>query len=86
MYIWTKGIPWKISFFLWRVLVRRIATDDNLKWMNINVVSRYWCFNVKNEESMSHLFQAVCYFCRDKHGKYAPTKINYCLVKAKSLS
>ncbi|XP_060200400.1 uncharacterized protein LOC132628653 [Lycium barbarum] len=39
-YIWLKGLPIKISLFLWRVWKRCIATDDNLKRMHINIVSR----------------------------------------------
>lgn len=38
--IWAKGILIKISFFLWRVWKKRIVTDDNLKKMNIHIVSR----------------------------------------------
>lgn len=33
--IWAKEAPLKISFFLWRVWNRRIATDDNLKKIKI---------------------------------------------------
>ncbi|XP_059306377.1 uncharacterized protein LOC132057790 [Lycium ferocissimum] len=40
-YIWLKGLLIKISFFLWRVWKRCIATDDNLKRMHINIVSRF---------------------------------------------
>jgi len=42
-YIWTKGLPIKINFFLWRAWKGRIPTDDNLKRMKISVVSRCWC-------------------------------------------
>nr|ANJ02814.1 reverse transcriptase with zinc-finger domain [Solanum demissum] len=37
-YIWTKGLPIKINFFLWRAWKGRIPTDDNLKRMKISVV------------------------------------------------
>lgn len=54
--IWHKGLPFKLNFFIWRVWKRRIATDDNLKKMKINIVSRCWCCGWKEEETMSHLF------------------------------
>lgn len=53
--VWIKGLPLKISFFLWRVWKRRIATDDNLKRMKIQVVSRCYCCEDKEMETMSHL-------------------------------
>lgn len=41
--IW-KGLPFKMNFFLWRVWKKRIAIDDNLKQMKMNIVLRcYWC-------------------------------------------
>lgn len=33
-YIWIKGLPSKISFFLWR-LRRCIPTDDNVKRLRV---------------------------------------------------
>ncbi|KAH0669175.1 hypothetical protein KY289_023668 [Solanum tuberosum] len=54
--IWIKRLPFKINFFMWRVWRRRIATDDNLKRININIVSRCWCCEQFEEETMSHLF------------------------------
>ncbi|KAK4717904.1 hypothetical protein R3W88_016242 [Solanum pinnatisectum] len=40
--MWGKGLPFKINFFLWRAWKGRIATDDYLKRMRINIVSRCW--------------------------------------------
>lgn len=39
-FMWVKGLPIKISFFLWRVWRRIIATDDNLKRRRMQVVSK----------------------------------------------
>lgn len=39
-YIWPKGLPVKISFFMWSVWKGRIPTDNNLEKININLVSR----------------------------------------------
>ncbi|XP_060181348.1 uncharacterized protein LOC132610954 [Lycium barbarum] len=42
-FMWEKGLPIKISFFMWRVWKGRISTDDILKRMMINIPSRCWC-------------------------------------------
>ncbi|XP_049396567.1 uncharacterized protein LOC125860610 [Solanum stenotomum] len=47
-YMWIKGMPIKISFFLWRVWRRKIATDDNLMKMKIPVVSKCIIINGLN--------------------------------------
>ncbi|KAH0724746.1 hypothetical protein KY284_000611 [Solanum tuberosum] len=54
--LWNKGLPFKINFFLWRVWKRKIATDDNLKKMRINIASKCWCCDRKEKETMTHLF------------------------------
>lgn len=75
-YIWANGLPLNLIFFLQRVWKRRIPTDDNLKRMKIHMVSRCWCCQTREEETMSHFsdsfhsqqaLEAVCYFCRYKH-------------------
>ncbi|KAH0778130.1 hypothetical protein KY290_004557 [Solanum tuberosum] len=55
-FIWNKGIPLRINFFLWRVWKGRVPTDDNLQIMRINVPSRYWCCEQYKQETMEHLF------------------------------
>ncbi|KAH0730385.1 hypothetical protein KY290_001417 [Solanum tuberosum] len=55
-FIWRKELPFKINFFLWRAWKGRIATDDNLRRMRINIVSRCWCCETQQIETMSHLF------------------------------
>ncbi|WMV24639.1 hypothetical protein MTR67_018024 [Solanum verrucosum] len=54
-YMWVNGLPYKISFFLWRVWGKRIATDDNLKRMRMQVVSKCYCCERGEMETMSHL-------------------------------
>ncbi|XP_049389010.1 uncharacterized protein LOC125853369 [Solanum stenotomum] len=54
--IWTKDVPFKMNIFLWRLWKRRIATDDNLKRMKIQIVSRCWCCSETEEETMTHDF------------------------------
>lgn len=76
--IWAKGLPFKISFFLWRVWKKRIATDDNLKKMRIQIVSRCFCCEQGTMKAMTYLFltapiaqklyrEAVCFMCRYQH-------------------
>ncbi|XP_060170736.1 uncharacterized protein LOC132601678 [Lycium barbarum] len=55
-FMWEKGLPIKISFFMWRVWKGRISTDDILKRMMINIPSRYWCCEEHKEETVGHLF------------------------------
>ncbi|XP_060211629.1 uncharacterized protein LOC132639169 [Lycium barbarum] len=55
-FMWEKGIPIEISFFMWRVWKGRISTDDILKKMMINIPSRCWCCEEHQEETVSHLF------------------------------
>lgn len=38
--VWGNHLSHKIAFFLWRVLTRRVATDDILKSIGIVVVSK----------------------------------------------
>lgn len=46
----------KYAFFLRRAWKGRIATDDNLIRMIINIISRCWCCEEYNYETMKHLF------------------------------
>ncbi|XP_059295527.1 uncharacterized protein LOC132048858 [Lycium ferocissimum] len=53
-FIWLKGMPIKISFFLWRLWKGRISTDDNLKRMHISLVSRCWFKHRRAAPAASH--------------------------------
>ncbi|KAK6780202.1 hypothetical protein RDI58_022386 [Solanum bulbocastanum] len=54
--LWLKGLPFKIAFFLWRVWKKRIATDDNLKRMRMQIASKCYCCENGEMETMTHLF------------------------------
>ncbi|XP_009630267.1 uncharacterized protein [Nicotiana tomentosiformis] len=54
--LWTKGLPFKISFFAWRLWKRKIPTDDLWRRNGYIIVSKYWCCFPPNEESFQHLF------------------------------
>lgn len=54
--IWVKRLPLKIIFFLWRVRKGRRTIDDNLRRMKIQLVSRCYCCENKDVETMAHIF------------------------------
>ncbi|XP_075095162.1 uncharacterized protein LOC142173464 [Nicotiana tabacum] len=54
--IWIKGLPFKISFFLWRLWRQKIATDDTWRRQGQMVMSRCWCCQHPQEESIEHIF------------------------------
>lgn len=53
--IWLKGLPFKRSFFLWRVWKKRIATDNNLKSIRMQIVSKCYCCEEGEMKIMTHL-------------------------------
>lgn len=55
-YVWSRWVPQKISFFLWRVINMKVPTDDVLKIMGISVVSRCGCCDTRVEETVNHIF------------------------------
>ncbi|XP_060170537.1 uncharacterized protein LOC132601473 [Lycium barbarum] len=52
---WIKGLPYKISIFLWRVWFWKLLIDEVLQKMNISIVSRCLCCHVQ-QETMDHVF------------------------------
>ncbi|XP_019234078.1 PREDICTED: uncharacterized protein LOC109214596 [Nicotiana attenuata] len=54
--IWTKGLPFKISFFLWRVWKGKVPIDNLWRRGGYVVVSKCWCCLPPQEDSYQHLF------------------------------
>ncbi|XP_059283713.1 uncharacterized protein LOC132037237 [Lycium ferocissimum] len=52
---WLKGLPYKISMFLWRVWFWKLPINEVLQKMRINIVSRCWSCHVQ-KEIMDHVF------------------------------
>ncbi|XP_019256312.1 PREDICTED: uncharacterized protein LOC109234702 [Nicotiana attenuata] len=52
--MWIKGLPFKISFLLWRLWRWKIASDDMWRRQGKMVMSRCWC--CQQEESIEHIF------------------------------
>lgn len=54
--LWTKGLPFKISFFLRRLWRVKIPTDDIWGRSGYVVVSKYWYCVPPQEDTFQHLF------------------------------
>lgn len=54
--IWVKGLPFKVSFFMWKVWKNKLPLDDFFKRLGYLMASKCWCCVLSNEETMPHLF------------------------------
>lgn len=54
--IWVKGLPFKISFFLWKVWKAKLPLDDFLRRIGFSIASKCWCCADPKEETLVHLF------------------------------
>nr|XP_016435601.1 PREDICTED: uncharacterized protein LOC107761829 [Nicotiana tabacum] len=54
--IWVKGLPFKISFFLWKVWKAKLPLDDFLCKLGYSMPSKCWRCADPKEESLLHLF------------------------------
>lgn len=54
--IWLKGLPFKISFFMWRLGKGKVPVDDNIRRWVIEGLSRCWCCTNLAQETMCHVF------------------------------
>ncbi|VFQ96003.1 unnamed protein product [Cuscuta campestris] len=53
---WQKHLPYKISFLAWRVLERRLPTDDVLARFGFALPSRCLCCSSPGRETITHIF------------------------------
>ncbi|XP_060211737.1 uncharacterized protein LOC132639298 [Lycium barbarum] len=54
--IWHQKSPFKISFFLWRLLKHKVAVDNNLKRLGCHGPSKCNCCLLPDVEDEEHLF------------------------------
>ncbi|XP_059295460.1 uncharacterized protein LOC132048795 [Lycium ferocissimum] len=54
--MWIKGVPFKISFFLWRLWKFKVPVDEVVASIGIAIVSKCCCCNSAQPESINHLF------------------------------
>nr|XP_016479791.1 PREDICTED: uncharacterized protein LOC107801042 [Nicotiana tabacum] len=56
--LWTKGLPLKISFFIWKLWRGKVPTDDLWRRNGHLTVSKFWCCLPPQEETLQHIFLA----------------------------
>ncbi|XP_075091556.1 uncharacterized protein LOC142171756 [Nicotiana tabacum] len=54
--LWTNGLPFKISFFLWRLWRGKVPTNDIWRRAGQFVVSKCLCCLPPQEETFQHIF------------------------------
>lgn len=54
--LWMNRLPYKINFCIWRVMHKRISTDDILRGMGIPIVCKCFCCDTGRMESLNHIF------------------------------
>ncbi|XP_019240114.1 PREDICTED: uncharacterized protein LOC109220105 [Nicotiana attenuata] len=54
--IWVRGLPFKISFFMWKVWKAKLPLDDFMRRLGYFMPSKCWCCAAPKEESLVHLF------------------------------
>lgn len=55
-YIWIKGIPFKVSFFLWRLLRQRLPIGEILIRIKVVEEAQCYCCNSPQPETIEHVF------------------------------
>nr|XP_016433563.1 PREDICTED: uncharacterized protein LOC107760057 [Nicotiana tabacum] len=54
--IWVKELPFRISFFMWKVWKAKLPLDDFMRMLGYFMPSRCWCCSEPKEETLVHLF------------------------------
>ncbi|XP_075074578.1 uncharacterized protein LOC142162156 [Nicotiana tabacum] len=54
--MWVQGLPWKISFFMWKLWKRKLPLDDTIRRMRYSMPPKCWCCAVPNEKTLNHVF------------------------------
>lgn len=55
-FIWAKGLPFKISFFMWRLWKAKLPLDDYIRRTGYFQTSKCWCCTNSSEETLAHIF------------------------------
>nr|XP_016492046.1 PREDICTED: germacrene A synthase-like [Nicotiana tabacum] len=53
--IWAKGIPFKVSFFMWKLFRKKQPLDDIILRFGLQTISRCSCCRVPKPETVDHL-------------------------------
>ncbi|KAK6794387.1 hypothetical protein RDI58_007840 [Solanum bulbocastanum] len=69
-WIWTKGVPFKMAFLMWRSWKFKIPVDDRVRRWGVQGPSKCWCCERPNQETLAHVFlksytanRTWSYFC-----------------------
>ncbi|XP_060177971.1 uncharacterized protein LOC132607909 [Lycium barbarum] len=54
--LWNKSIPFKMSFFVWRILKRKVPTEDIINRAHTNDTSNCVCCRIAQPETLNHIF------------------------------
>ncbi|XP_070004881.1 uncharacterized protein [Nicotiana sylvestris] len=54
--MWVKELPFKISFFMWKLWKGKLPLDDVIRRMGYYMPSKYWCCVMPKDEILSHVF------------------------------
>ncbi|KAH0777413.1 hypothetical protein KY290_008824 [Solanum tuberosum] len=55
-WIWTKGVPFKVAFMMWRLWKFKIPVDDRLRRWGLEGPSKCWCCERPDQETLTHVF------------------------------
>ncbi|XP_070045157.1 uncharacterized protein LOC142163852 [Nicotiana tabacum] len=53
--IWVRGLPFKITFFMWKVWKGKLSFDDYFRRLGYFMSSKCWCYANPYEETMEHV-------------------------------
>ncbi|KAH0664941.1 hypothetical protein KY285_026147 [Solanum tuberosum] len=69
-WIWTKGVPFKMAFLMWRLWKFKIPIDNRVRRWGVQGPSKCWCCDRPNQETLAHVFlksyianKTWSYFC-----------------------
>ncbi|XP_060177843.1 uncharacterized protein LOC132607783 [Lycium barbarum] len=54
--MWISGVPFKISFFFWRLWKYKIPVGEVVKRIGVDTEARFYCCDHRQYETVDHLF------------------------------
>ncbi|KAH0704871.1 hypothetical protein KY289_009947 [Solanum tuberosum] len=69
-WMWSKGVPFKMAFIMWRLWKFKIPVDDIMRRWGLEGPSKCWCCERPQHETLAHVFlksdsanRTWSYFC-----------------------
>ncbi|XP_059310293.1 uncharacterized protein LOC132061510 [Lycium ferocissimum] len=75
--IWAKGTPFKISFFMWRLLRKKLPLDDRILSLGIQTDSNCNCCREQLPEKVDHVFTTSLFAMRIWNQMATPLGISH---------